>query len=93
MERSRWRHGKEHDLTEHRQETSEQTKSEETKSEETKKDTAGGDRPAFQDDADKPHPHGMPLTLGGGGYGGSDCTTKAAREEGDCGGEDGKDKE
>lgn len=29
-------------------------------------------------------PHGAPLTLGGGGYGGSACTDPSSKTEGDC---------
>jgi len=30
------------------------------------------------------HPHGMPLTLGGGGYGGDECTGPKAEQAGHC---------
>lgn len=44
------------------------------------------DSTSASNEARKPeeHPHGMPLTLGGGGYGGDECTGPEAEQVGHC---------
>lgn len=38
----------------------------------------------ISEDKDEAKPHGMPLTLGSGGYGGEECTGPKAEQAGHC---------